>query len=72
MRDARARARRRRTLSGMSEPTNVPDDDSRHRERTVDDARRFHLSEDWLATVVGLTLVVLTAAGVVTESWLPL
>lgn len=39
---------------------------------TVDDARRFHLSEDWLATAVGLALVVLTAAGVVTEGWLPL
>lgn len=42
------------------------------RDPAVDDARRFHLSEDWLATIVGLTLVVLTAAGVVTEGWLPL
>ncbi len=72
MRDGRSAARLRRTLSGMSEPSNVPDDDRRDRERTVDDARSFHLSEDWLATVVGLALVVLTAAGVVTESWLPL
>jgi hypothetical protein len=51
----------------MSDQAHDPD-----RDRTVDDARRFHLSEDWLATIVGLTLVVLTATGVVTESWLPL
>ncbi len=38
----------------------------------VAEARRFALSEDWVATIVGLTLVVLVAAGVVTESWLPL
>lgn len=55
------------TLGAMSDQAHDPD-----RDRTVDDARRFHLSEDWLATIVGLTLVVLTATGVVTESWLPL
>lgn len=51
----------------MAQHIEHPDQD-----RTVDDARRFHLSEDWLATIVGLSLVVLTAAGVVTEGWLPL
>lgn len=39
---------------------------------SVDDAGRFALSEDWLATIVGLGIVLLTAAGVITEGWLPL
>lgn len=38
----------------------------------VDDARRFALSEDWLATVVGLAVVALAAAGVITDGWIPL
>jgi len=38
----------------------------------VDDARRFALSEDWLATGIGLVIVALAAAGIVTEGWIPL
>ena len=49
----------------MTEPRRTPP-------ATVDDARRFALSEDWVATLVGLAVVVLTAAGVITEGWLPL
>lgn len=32
----------------------------------------FALSEDWLAVIVGLAVVVLAVAGVVTEDWLVL
>mgnify|MGYP005984152769 CR=1 FL=1 len=39
---------------------------------TTEGARRFALSEDWLATGTGLLLVLLAAAGVITEGWLPL
>lgn len=39
---------------------------------TTDDATRFAISEDWLATIVGLTIVILAAAGIITEGWLPL
>ncbi len=38
----------------------------------VDEARSFALSEDWLATVVGLVVVALAAAGVITADWIPL
>lgn len=38
----------------------------------VDAVRRVALSEDWLAAGVGLAIVVLAAAGVITEGWLPL
>lgn len=41
-------------------------------EADVDDARAFALSEDWLATIVGLVVVVLAAAGVITSDWIPL
>lgn len=49
-------------------------DSSNHHERPADveDARRFALSEDWLATGVGLGIVALAAAGVITEGWIPL
>ncbi len=46
--------------------------DKPHTPADVDDAGRFALSEDWLATAVGLVIVVLAAAGVVTEGWIPL
>ncbi|MDR1265742.1 MAG: hypothetical protein LBK42_09350 [Propionibacteriaceae bacterium] len=35
-------------------------------------ARRFALTEDWVATIVGLALVVLAALGVITKGMLPL
>lgn len=38
----------------------------------VDDARRFALSEDWLATGVGLVIVLLAAAGIASADWIPL
>ncbi|WP_229051939.1 hypothetical protein [Aeromicrobium sp. Leaf350] len=38
----------------------------------VDEARSFALSEDWLATIVGLVVVALAAAGVITADWIPL
>lgn len=41
-------------------------------EADVDDARALALSEDWLATVVGLVVVALAAAGVITSDWIPL
>ena len=41
-------------------------------EADVDDARAFALSEDWLATIVGLVVVALAAAGVITSDWIPL
>lgn len=34
--------------------------------------RSFAVSEDWLAAIVGLTLVALILAGVITPDWLPL
>ena len=46
--------------------------DKPHTPADVDDAGRSALSEDWLATAVGLVIVVLAAAGVVTEGWIPL
>ncbi|GAA1735687.1 hypothetical protein [Aeromicrobium alkaliterrae] len=49
----------------MSEPITPPSAD-------VDDARRFALSEDWLATIAGLAVVALAAAGVITADWIPL
>ncbi|MEY8565258.1 hypothetical protein [Corynebacterium sp.] len=33
---------------------------------------RFTLSEDWAAVIVGLTILVLALAGVITEEWLVL
>lgn len=38
----------------------------------TESVRSFALNEDWLATIVGLIIVVLALAGVITESWLPL
>lgn len=38
----------------------------------TDSIRTFALSEDWLATIVGLALVTLILAGVITPDWLPL
>ncbi|WP_157571804.1 hypothetical protein [Nocardioides alkalitolerans] len=38
----------------------------------TDGVRRFALNEDWAATGVGLAIVLLAAAGVITEGWLPL
>ena len=35
-------------------------------------AQRFALTEDWVATIVGLVLVVLTALGVITHGMFPL
>lgn len=46
----------------MADETNTP----------TEDARRFHLTEDWWATIVGLVIVALAAAGVVTEGWVPI
>lgn len=50
----------------MSDQSPDRDDES------VDKARSFALNEDWLATLVGLGLVVLALAGVIQEGWLPL
>ncbi len=36
----------------------------------TDAARSFALSEDWLATVVGLVVVLLALGGVIDSSWL--
>ncbi len=43
-----------------------------HDPASTDDAKKFALTEDWIATIVGLGVVVLAAAGVITEGWLPL
>lgn len=39
---------------------------------STDSIRTFALSEDWLATIVGLAVVTLILAGVITPDWLPL
>jgi hypothetical protein len=39
---------------------------------TTDSIRTFALSEDWLATIVGLAFVTLILVGVITPDWLPL
>lgn len=38
----------------------------------VESIRRFTFSEDWLAVIVGLSIIVLALAGIITEGWLPL
>ncbi|MFD7310408.1 hypothetical protein [Promicromonospora sp. NPDC059942] len=38
---------------------------------TVESVRRVHLSEDWLATGVGLALVVLGILGLIPEGLVP-
>jgi hypothetical protein len=38
---------------------------------TVADANRRALSEDWLATLVGLILIALVLAGIVTDGLIP-
>ena len=38
----------------------------------TDSIRTFALSEDWLATIVGLAVVTLILIGVITPDWLPL
>jgi len=35
-------------------------------------ARRFALTEDWVATIVGLGLVILALLGLITKGMLPL
>ncbi|MDR1807115.1 MAG: hypothetical protein LBR33_04250 [Propionibacteriaceae bacterium] len=35
-------------------------------------ARKFALSEDWVATIVGLAIVVLAMLGLITKGMLPL
>ena len=48
------------------------------RERTsgathsTEPVRSFALTEDWLATIVGLSLVTLILLGLITPDWLPL
>ena len=58
-------------------PTSPTPDEPRSRDTDtpaadIDDARAFALSEDWLATIVGLVVVALAAAGVITSDWIPL
>lgn len=48
-------------------PTSASDSDNRR----VSHARRTHLSEDWLATIVGLVLLALVLSGVVTDAVVP-
>lgn len=38
---------------------------------TVDAVRRVHVSEDWLATVVGLTVVAVGLLGLIPEGLVP-
>lgn len=38
---------------------------------TVGDANRRALSEDWLATLVGLILIALVLAGILTDGLIP-
>lgn len=40
--------------------------------KSTDSVRSFALTEDWLATIVGLSLVALILLGVITPDWLPL
>jgi hypothetical protein len=40
-------------------------------EPTVEQARRRLVTEDWLATIVGLTLIALVFAGVITKGMVP-
>ncbi|MBT0768690.1 hypothetical protein KIH74_07115 [Kineosporia sp. J2-2] len=47
-----------------AEPAGRPDPD-------VETRRRWALNEDWLATAVGLILIVLVLAGVVTDGLVP-
>lgn len=42
------------------------------REESSEPVRSFAVSEDWLAAIVGLILVALILAGVITTDWLPL
>jgi hypothetical protein len=53
-------------MSDSSTPSPSPDQTS------TDSIRTFALSEDWLATIVGLAVVTLILAGVITPDWLPL
>lgn len=36
----------------------------------IESVRSFAVSEDWLAVIVGLAIVLLALAGVITEGWL--
>lgn len=38
----------------------------------VESVKRFAVSEDWLAVIVGLVILLLALAGVITEGWLVL
>jgi hypothetical protein len=45
---------------------------STHEPDRTEAARSYALSEDWLATIVGLSIVTLILLGVITPDWLPL
>lgn len=55
----------------MTDPSNAASPSPAEQSPT-DSVRSFSLSEDWLATIVGLALVTLILAGVITPDWLPL
>ena len=40
--------------------------------QSTESVRSFALNEDWLATIVGLSIVTLILLGVITPDWLPL
>ncbi len=58
-------------MSASTEHPTPPGDPERS-SADIDEARSFAVSEDWVATIVGLAIVALAAAGVVTADWIPL
>jgi hypothetical protein len=50
----------------LSEQVDRPDSDP-----GVEKARRRAISEDWAATIVGLVLLILVLAGVITRAMVP-
>lgn len=62
-----ARAEHAPTASPPVEPATAP----AARPVTVDAVRRVHVSEDWLATVVGLAIVAVGLLGLIPEGLVP-
>ena len=57
-------------MERMTDPSNASP--STAEPSATDSIRTCVLSEEWLATIVGLAVVTLILAGVITPDWLPL
>ena len=58
-------------LAVPDSPAGADEDAANPAEPTVEQARRRLVTEDWLATIVGLTLIALVFAGVITKGMVP-